>query len=149
MKIKVIVVGKAEPNYLPMEEEYQKRAKAFSIEVCEVKQFGDDAVARKREAEGIIAKLPERGLIILLDERGDVVTSPGFAKQLADAQERATQNVTFVIGGASGFDPSIKARAHQLISLSAMTLPHKMARLLLIEQIYRASSIIRGEPYHK
>lgn len=149
MKIKVIVVGKGEPSFLGLEEEYQKRAKAFPVEVCEVKQFGDDQVARKREAEVILAKLPEKGAVILLDERGDALTSHDLAKRISDAQQRAVPNLTFVIGGASGFDPSVKARADQLLALSAMTLPHKMARLVLIEQLYRASSIIRGEPYHK
>jgi 23S rRNA (pseudouridine1915-N3)-methyltransferase len=149
LKIKLIVVGKGEPSYLALEEEYQKRAKAFPIELCEVKQFGDDQVARKREAEVILAKLPEKGQVILLDERGEALTSHAFAKRISDAQQRAVQNLTFVIGGASGFDPSVKERADQLISLSSMTLPHKMARLVLLEQLYRASSIIRGEPYHK
>ena len=149
MKVKIVVVGKGEPAFSTLEADYQKRAKAFPVELVEVKHFGEDQVARKKEAEALLSKTPEKYLVLALDERGEVFTSHSFAKLFSDAQQRSTPGLVFLLGGASGHDPMIKERADRLISLSSLTLPHKLARLVLIEQLYRASSIIRGEPYHK
>jgi 23S rRNA (pseudouridine1915-N3)-methyltransferase len=149
LKVKIIAVGKGEPAFSTLEADYQKRAKAFPIELIEVKHFGEDQAARKKEAAALLSKTPEKYTVIALDERGELFTSQTFAKIFSDAQQRSTPGLVFLIGGASGHDPSIKERADRLISLSSLTLPHKLARLLLIEQLYRASSMIRGEPYHK
>jgi 23S rRNA (pseudouridine1915-N3)-methyltransferase len=149
VKVKIVVVGKGEPDFSTLEADYQKRAKAFPVELLEVKHFGEDQVARKKEAEALLAKVPEKFLVIALDERGESYTSQSFAKMFSDAQQRSLAGMVFLIGGASGLDPSVKERADKMISLSSLTLPHKLARLVLVEQLYRASSIIRGEPYHK
>ena len=149
MKIKIVAVGKGEPAFSTLELDYQKRAKAFPVELVEVKPSGEDHVARKKEAEALLSKTPDKYTVIALDERGEVFTSHSFAKLFSDAQQCSVPGFVFLIGGASGLDPMIKERASRLISLSSLTLPHKLARLVLIEQLYRASSIIRGEPYHK
>lgn len=149
MKLRVIVVGKGETSFASLEEEYRARARAFSIELVELKGRGEDAEARKREGEDILARLPERARVIALEERGDLLDSRGFAAWLGEAQREAVPWVCLLIGGASGFDPMVKARAHRTLSLSRLTFPHKLARLVLFEQLYRASSLLRGEPYHK
>jgi 23S rRNA (pseudouridine1915-N3)-methyltransferase len=149
MKVRVIAVGKGESAFAPLETEYQQRSRAFPVELVELKGRGEDAEARKREGEDLLARLPERGLVIALDEGGDLLSSRAFADLFADAQRHAQPWVSLLLGGASGFDPAVRARAHRTISLSRLTFPHRLARLVLLEQLYRASSLLRGEPYHK
>lgn len=149
MKVRIVVVGKGEGAFSEVEADYQKRARAFPIEVIELKHHGEDEEARRREGAALLSKIPERYTVIACDERGESLTSQSFAKILSDAQQRSVPGVVFLLGGASGLDPTVKARADKLLSLSALTFPHKLARLVLLEQLYRASSIIRGEPYHK
>ena len=86
--------------------------------------------------------------MVALDERGRSMSTDAFARWLGGRRDRA-EDTTFVIGGAFGLDDEVRKRASLLLSLSPWTLPHDMARLLLAEQLYRAGTIIRGEPYHK
>ncbi|WP_339862834.1 23S rRNA (pseudouridine(1915)-N(3))-methyltransferase RlmH [Paremcibacter congregatus] len=87
--------------------------------------------------------------IIALDERGKTMRSPDFAKLIEKRQDAGTANLVFLIGGADGYAPDIKQQAHSLLSLGEMTWPHMMARVLICEQLYRASCILAGHPYHK
>ena len=88
------------------------------------------------------------GAVVALDERGRSMSTEAFAKWMTDRRDRA-EDTTFVIGGAFGLDATVRDRATLVLSLSPWTLPHEMARLLLAEQLYRAGTIHRGEPYHK
>ena len=110
---------------------------------------GDDAAARREEAERIRAKLRPRDSVVLLDERGEELASPAFAARLAAAERSGGRDLAFVLGGASGFDDSLRAQAAFSLALSRFTLPHLLARVVLVEQLYRALTILRGEPYHK
>ena len=87
-------------------------------------------------------------MLVALDERGKHLSSVDFAKWLGKQQD-AARDVAFVIGGDEGLAEAVRAKAGLVLSLSAMTLPHRLARLVLLEQVYRAFSILRGEPYHK
>ena len=100
----------------------------------------------RKEAETIKSALKNGELLIPLCEEGETFTSLTFSKRL---QTIESQRIAFIVGGANGICPSIKDSAHIRLSLSALTFPHELARLLLIEQLYRATTITRGGPYHR
>ena len=99
-----------------------------------------------KEAEGIMATFNNRGILTALAEEGETLTSKAFAQRLVSYE---SQRLTFLIGGAEGLSPKIKAKAQWKLSLSPMTLPHELARLMLVEQLFRAQSIIQNSPYHR
>ena len=111
----------------------------------------DDKKATTKEAEGklILAALPERATLIALDERGKLWTSIGLSEQIDHWRNEASPELAFVIGGADGLSDEILARAAAKFSLGAITLPHLLARVVLIEQIYRAQTIRSNHPYHR
>jgi 23S rRNA (pseudouridine1915-N3)-methyltransferase len=102
----------------------------------------------KREAISIVKALPKGTFTIALDVKGRMVDSPGLAGMLTDLETRGIRDLAVVIGGASGLAPEIIRKADERLSLSSMTFTHDMARLILVEQIYRACTIKAGEPYH-
>lgn len=152
MKFRIAAVGR--PAAGPLREtiaEYEARASRYwPIEVIEVR--AEPARSRSRDEVRRIegARLLERasGILVALDERGRSMSTEAFAKWVAERRDRA-EDTTFIIGGAFGLDANARDRASLVLSLSAWTLPHEMARLLLAEQLYRAGTIQRGEPYHK
>ena len=93
--------------------------------------------------------IPNGALICTLDERGDVMTSPQFAKRLAGWRDQGRSDLAFVIGGADGIDPDLRARADASLSFGKMVWPHMLVRVMLAEQLYRAASILAGGPYHR
>lgn len=103
----------------------------------------------KTEADILSKAIPNGALICTMDERGKILSSPDFAKKLGDWRDNGRQDVAFVIGGADGIDPSLRARADFSISLGKMVWPHMLARVMLTEQLYRAASILGGSPYHR
>ena len=150
----VAVVGKPRDRHLAAAiDEYETRAARYwPLEVLEVREASGRGVSpddtRRREGERLLERLPSSSLVIACDERGDRLTSAQFATLLASARERA-QDVALVIGGAFGLTDELRARAARSLQLAPWTLPHEMARLVLAEQLYRAGTIVRGEPYHK
>ncbi len=100
----------------------------------------------QQETKVIKASLKRNEFLVILDEKGEHLTSISFAKRLKDIN---AQRIVFVIGGANGLTPELKAMADWQLSLSPMTFPHEIARLLLIEQLYRAQTIWQGSPYHR
>jgi 23S rRNA (pseudouridine1915-N3)-methyltransferase len=103
----------------------------------------------RREGELLRAGLAPRGRRLGLDPAGDAVTSEGLARRLEREMAAGGGQVQFVLGGPCGISPALAADLHGLLSLSPLTLTHEMARLLLVEQVYRACTILRGEPYHR
>jgi 23S rRNA (pseudouridine1915-N3)-methyltransferase len=101
-----------------------------------------------REAERLLALVPARGRLVAFDERGDDVDSIAFAALLTRAADDGQTALVFAIGGAFGFDPEVRARASRVVRLSAMVLNHAVARVVALEQVYRACTIRAGEPYH-
>ena len=152
MKYTIVVVGR--PAAGPLRDaiaEYEKRAARYwPLEIVEVRgEPGKSLTAadvRRREA----ARLLERatGTIVALDERGRALTTDAFARWVADRRDRA-EDTSFIIGGAFGLDDSVRQRAALVLSVAPWTLQHELARLVLAEQLYRAGTILRGEPYHK
>ena len=106
------------------------------------------AALLQAEAERLRAGIPKDAVAIALDEHGKAVTTEEFAALIERFGQTAT-NLVFLIGGPDGVDPKLKLESHQTLRLSSMTLPHGMARVLLIEQLYRARSLLSGHPYHR
>jgi 23S rRNA (pseudouridine1915-N3)-methyltransferase len=117
-------------------------------EIKPVERSGSKTAATAMERERIEAALPKSVRIIALDERGKDLTSVGLSQQLETWQQDG-RDTAFLIGGADGLDPGLKARAEGLIRISSMTLPHGMVRVMLAEQLYRAWTITQNHPYHR
>jgi len=156
MKITVIVVGRAAAPFKDAILEYETRARRYwKFNVIEVASgAGGRAKAhadRVIEAEEalLLARLPEHVQIVALTRTGRGMSSADLADYLQDHALHSTANVCFVVGGAFGLGAGILARAQKQWSLSDCTLPHELARLVLAEQLYRAGTIIKNEPYHK
>lgn len=156
MKVIVAAVGKPRNAELAAAiEHYEARAaKYWPLDIRVVKEenargAGDAQISlvKEREAERLSDRV-EGATMIACDERGTAMTSPKFASLLKEFRERAL-DVAFVIGGAYGLADSLRARAQTRLALAPWTLPHELARLVLAEQLYRAGTITRGEPYHK
>ena len=101
------------------------------------------------EAALLEKAIPVGAVICTMDERGKVISSPDLAQKLAGWRDEGRANIAFVIGGADGIDPSLRSKADFSISLGKMVWPHMMARVMLCEQLYRASTILAGSPYHR
>jgi 23S rRNA (pseudouridine1915-N3)-methyltransferase len=155
MKITLLVVGKTTDKYLIEGiEKYTKRlihyCKFQIVEIPELKNTKSlsEEQQKEKEAELITQKITATDYVILLDEQGKQFTSVEFSKEINKWMNQSVSSVVFVIGGPYGFDQKIKNRANAEISLSKMTFSHQMVRLFFVEQIYRAYSILKGEPYH-
>ena len=153
MKLIVAAVGRPRNAALAAAiEEYEERAARYwPLEVREVKEetarHASADVVQQKEAERLLARV-EGATVVLCDERGKSMTSPVFAKFLQASRE-AARDIAFVIGGAFGLAEPLRQRAQTQLALAPWTLPHELARLVLAEQLYRAGTIVRGEPYHK
>lgn len=155
MKLRLLAMGKTFPG--PMEElveDYSRRLGRyipFELECLpELKTTGSlpvDAL-REKEADQLLKKISPTDVVWLLDERGKAYRSVEFAAHLQKCMNSGPRNLVLVIGGAYGFSPRMYGRAQEKISLSKMTFNHQMVRLFAIEQLYRAFSILKGDPYH-
>lgn len=105
-------------------------------------------LVKAREGELVLKALKPSDVVILLDEKGAVMESVRFASYLEGFMARGVKNLVFVVGGAYGFSPGVYSRADGKLSLSAMTFPHQLVRTIFAEQVYRALTILKGEPYH-
>jgi len=155
MKIHLICIGKTDEAYLQAGiEKYQQRLRHYvpfrMTIIPDVKNAKhlSPAALRQREAALIQKQLQPQDHLVLLDEQGDEFTSVGFAKYLERTALQGVQQLVFVIGGAYGLDETLTAASRKRISLSKMTFSHQMVRLFFVEQLYRAFTIQRGEPYH-
>jgi len=155
MKTSLIVVGKTtDKNFIASIEEYVKRVNhymPFSIEVVpELKGTKNLSESQQKEAEAELIKkaLQPGDYIVLLDEHGRERRSVEFAQWMQKKMGSAPRRLVFLVGGPYGFSPEIHKMGNEEISLSQMTLSHQMIRLLFVEQIYRAMTILNGEPYH-
>lgn len=157
--IQLICVGKLkEKHFAAACAEYGKRLGAF----CKltVTELAEDRLpenpssaqidaALEKEAGAILAKLPKGGKVIALCVEGDLLDSPALAAQMEKWTVDGASHLTFLIGGSFGLHPSVKARAQLRLSMSPMTFPHHLARVMVLEQIYRAFQITAGTRYHK
>ena len=139
-RIRILAVGKVRKGWvLEGIATYLKRLPG--LQVVELRDAG-----KAKEAEAVLTVLQPGEQLVVMAEEGQTFDSPAFAERLDGS---GSERLVFVIGGAEGIDPALKARASWKLSLSPMTFPHELARLLLLEQLYRALSIQQGGPYHK
>ena len=146
MRLTIISVGHKMPDWVATAtQDYVKRMPAdCSIDIKEIKPD----LSPTKEAVKIAAAIPKGARVIALDERGKDQTTQQLATQLANWRQEGI-DIAFLIGGADGLDASLKENAQALWRLSSLTLPHAMARVLLVEQLYRAWTILQGHPYHR
>ena len=154
MRVLVVVVGRPRGGLESAIEDYEKRARRYwKLEIVEVPAgAGRDAPAdrvRAAESQRLLARIPAELEVVALTREGKGMDSRELAGYLEQHAVRSSAGVAFVVGGAFGLGPEVLQRARRTLSLSSMTLPHEMARLLFSEQLYRAGTILRGEPYHK
>ena len=155
MNVRLINIGKTTVPYLKEGElVYEKRLKHYlnfeRIDLKEVKTSKNqsNALLKKSEAELLLKMIKPNDVVIILDDKGDQYSSENFSKWLNNKEIRGLKQLVFIIGGAYGFDKSIYDRANEKLSISKMTFSHQMIRLLFLEQLYRAKTILNGEKYH-
>lgn len=150
-----MVVGKTTSDYLQAGiEQYLRRLKHYvQFEIKTLQDIKpakniDQERQKQLEGEGFLKEITPADTVILLDERGKQYTSREFSKLIENAGIRSVSRLVFVVGGPYGFSEAVYSRANSLMSLSKMTFSHEMIRLFFVEQVYRAMTILRGEPYH-
>ncbi|MCQ2973849.1 MAG: 23S rRNA (pseudouridine(1915)-N(3))-methyltransferase RlmH [Bacteroidales bacterium] len=155
MKIRFVVVGKTVEKYLvDAVAEYEKRIKKYiQFEYIVLKDLKNASslsfdMVKQKEAEFLLPYVSPNSYRIILDEHGKEFTSVEFSNFIEKKISTQSKDITFIIGGPYGFDPSISSQADYTMSLSKMTFSHQMVRLIFMEQLYRAFTIMRNEPYH-
>ncbi len=150
MRLKLIVVGRPKNSHLrALAEDYVERLGHYaSIQVAYIKERrGGHGTAHPEER--LLERLDPHDFVVALDAGGQMMSSPKLASFLATHARSGSRSLTFVIGGPTGVGEGVRKRAELLLSLSPMTFPHELCLVLLLEQLYRGMTILRGEPYHK
>lgn len=155
MKICLLTVGETQKKWAKEgEDEYIGRLKHYiafeKLTVADIKKGKSMTEAKQKETEGsgILSSIQPGDFVLLLDEQGKEFTSRALAAELQGHMNRGLKRLVFVIGGPYGFSEEVYKRADGLISLSKLTFPHDLARVVYAEQLYRALTILKGEPYH-
>ncbi len=155
MRLTVLCMGKTKERFVQEGiEKYLRYLRPYAdasikeLKEEKIQDLKDAPSIRKKEAERIFKAVPAGAYLISLDERGEGFTSHEFASFLNNTLESGVREMIFIIGGAMGLDEEVVARSHKTIALSRWTFTHDMARLVLLEQLYRAFTIIKGKTYH-
>jgi 23S rRNA (pseudouridine1915-N3)-methyltransferase len=152
VKLTILAVGKLRPVFRAAADEYLKRLERYGpteeLEVREAGKAPTAAAALRQEGERLRQKIESGSLVVALDREGPAWSSETLAKKL-DRWRESARSVTVMLGGSHGLDPSLLATCRERWSLGPATLPHELARVVACEQLYRAWTILRGEPYHK
>jgi 23S rRNA (pseudouridine1915-N3)-methyltransferase len=151
LRLLIAAVGRIKAGPLAdLQSEYVKRlGRSIAIKEVEERRASSPTERKAREGELLLSALPEDALVVALDERGKTLASTAFAERLQRWQVDGNKTLAFVIGGADGLAQPLVQRAALVLSLGAMTWPHLLARILLLEQLYRAQQILNGHPYHR
>ena len=155
MKVALVLVGKTvNKHFVELIDEYAGRVKHYIgfdiITIPELKNTKSLSVDQQKQQEGdlILKQLQAGDHVVLLDEHGKEFRSVEFSSYMEQKMQTVNKRLVFVIGGPYGFSPDVYGQANEKISLSKMTFSHQMVRLIFVEQLYRAMTIMRGEPYH-
>jgi len=155
MNIKLLAIGKTDHKALQqLISEYENRLKhyiKFELEILpDIKNVKNLSTAQQKEKEGelILKKLSTSDVLVLFDENGKAFSSVAFSTYLQKKMNSGIKQLVFAIGGPYGFSPAVHQKAQGQISLSKMTFSHQMVRLFIVEQLYRAFTILKNEPYH-
>ena len=159
MRLVVVAIGRLKQGpERELAERYRERFEGIGrklgfrgLDIHEVPESraGDAASRIAEEAAAISAAIPPKSVLVALDERGDNVGSAAFARHLGRWRDQAAANTIFMIGGADGLSPDLRRKAELSIAFGSATWPHQMVRIMLLEQIYRAATILVGHPYHR
>jgi len=151
MRILLAAIGKARPG--PARDLYQdyagRLAWPLTLKELDLRKKLPPDEARRQEGALLLGAVPVGAVLVALDEHGRQMGSEGFAAQIGAWRDRGVQELAFVIGGADGLDPAVTGRADLKLALGVMTWPHMMVRAMLVEQLYRAQTILSGHPYHR
>ena len=150
LKIDIICIGRLKKGpYFDLIETYDKRIQ-WDLTIHELESKHTDAKKTQQEEQAKILKvLNNQAVIVALDERGDGLKSLDFAKTLVNLQNNGENHLQFILGGADGLTDEVRDKANILLSFGQQTWPHLLARVMLLEQIYRAQQILAGHPYHR
>ena len=159
MRLLVIAVGRLKQGpERELAERYRERFddigrklgfRGLDIHEIPESRARDAATRIAEEAAAISAHIPEKSILVALDERGDNLASEGFARHLGRWRDEAVAQTVFAIGGADGLSPDLRRKAKLRMAFGSATWPHQMVRVMLLEQIYRAATILAGHPYHR
>jgi 23S rRNA (pseudouridine1915-N3)-methyltransferase len=155
MKIVVLSVGRVRQRFvLDAESEYLQRIKgSFQVDLVELGMESPESMkpaeVQAREAEEVLKKIKNFDYLVVLDERGKEMSSKALSEFIQTRMNSGIKRVCFVIGGAYGFAEKVRQEADLILSLSALTFPHQLTRMLLVEQLYRSHTLIKGISYHK
>ena len=159
MRLVVIAVGRLKQGperelaerYRGRFDEVGRKLGFRGLEIHEIPESRarDTATRITEEATAISAKIPEKSVLVALDERGESIDSAAFARHLGRWRDESVANTIFVIGGADGLSPDLRRKAKLKLAFGAATWPHQIVRVMLLEQIYRAATILAGHPYHR
>ena len=149
MQINIVCIGKLKEKFLQEGcDEYLKRLKSYAqVSVVELKEDGRDDM--EKEGKSILDKIGGKDYVISLDLKGEMLSSEKMSQKIDELALKGISNLTFVIGGSNGLSKVVLQRSNHRLCFSKMTFTHQMIRMILLEQIYRAFKISRGEPYHK
>ena len=159
MRLVVIAVGRLKQGpERELAERYRERFeetgrklgfRGLTIHELSESRARDTATRVNEEAAAISAQIPEKSILVALDERGESIDSAAFARHLGRWRDESVANTIFVIGGADGLSPDLRRKAKLKLAFGAATWPHQIVRVMLLEQIYRAATILAGHPYHR
>lgn len=147
MRLSILAIGRARGPCADLYADYARRL-SWPVVLREFEGRGGSSAAEK-ESRLLLAAVPEGARVIVCDERGKTIGSTAFASKLGQWRDNGVRDLAFLIGGADGHTEAVRARADLLLSFGAMTWPHQLARVMLIEQVYRAHQILSGHPYHR
>lgn len=155
MRINLLVVGRTDAGWVSDSlEQYASRLRRYvNFDIVEVPYLKNASTlpkeqVKQKEGELLLREVSPADSLILLDERGEIYRSVDFARYIQDLLSHSSKNIIFTIGGAYGFSDDVYKRANGKLSLSKMTFPHQFVRTIFAEQLYRAFTILHGEPYH-
>lgn len=155
MRVQICAVGRlrAGPELALIDDylaRFDRTGRALSLGPAEMREVEDrKGGGMAAEAALLSRAIPDRAVVLALDERGRTMTSPDFADTLARHRDDGAQDLALLIGGADGLDPALRDRADLTLSFGRMVWPHMLARVMLSEQLYRAATILAGSPYHR
>ncbi len=155
MRIKLVLIGKTDSDFLKQGiEEYTKRLKHYlnfnMVIIPDIKNVKNLSEIQQKQKEGelLINQIGTGDFVVLLDEKGKEYSSVEFSKFIEKQMISGLRNLTFMVGGPYGFSDEVYKKANSKLALSRMTFSHQMVRMIFVEQLYRAMTIIKGEPYH-
>lgn len=150
MKISILAIGKARGVEAEWAQEYQKRlGPSVAVHEFAASKSLPPVETQRAEAQFLLKAIPPKGFVVLLDERGKDLSSRDVAAKISAWQDQGTSDLVFIIGGADGVTDDVRAAAHFTLGFGRLTWPHRLVRVMLLEQIYRAKQIIAGHPYHR